>query len=260
MTHVKARILASILAAALINAPVILRKHGGPSATLPQQTASLTPADIDRIVNTFTAKETEFRNALAQYSFKRDALFQTFGAGKQISGEYHRTSQLLIDDSGKRYEKMLAFPTPTLSGFGISAEDLDDLGGAPFFALEAAKANLYNFKYIGKERIDDFDLHVFDVSPKTPPDPKKAKERFFQGRIWVDVDDPLIVKTRGKGLPEPKYSAYPTVEIIREEIEKGLWFPTYAYADEELMLGNGGGVVKLRMRVQFSEFKKVVRR
>lgn len=249
-----------ILAAALVNAPVILRNHNTLSAELPQQSATLTPADIDRIVNTFTAKETEFRNAFAQYSFKREALAQTFGAGKQISGEYHRTSQLLLDAAGKRYEKIVAFPTPTLAGIGLAAEDLDDLGGAPFFALEASKANLYNFKYIGKERVDSFDLHVFDVSPKTLPDPRKVKDHFFQGRVWVDVQDNMIVRTRGKGLPEPKNSAYPTVEISREEIETGLWFPTYAYADEELLLGNGGGVVKLRMRVQLSEFKKMVRR
>jgi hypothetical protein len=178
----RAPILASILAAALVNAPVVPRHHGRPSARLPQQFATLTPADIDRVVNTFTTRETEFRNALAQYSFKRDAFFQTF---------------------------------------------------------ETSKANLYNFKYIGRERIDDFDLHVFDVSPKTPPNPKKIKDRVFQGRIRVDVADTLIVKSRRKGLPEPKYSAYPTVEIVREEIEKGTWFPTYAYADEELMLGSG---------------------
>jgi hypothetical protein len=256
----RAPILTSILAITLVNAPVILRNNSWLPAQSPQQSATLTPAEIDRIVNTFTAKETEFRNAFGQYGFKRDALFQTFGAGKQISGEYHRTSQLLLDDTGKRFEKLLVFPTPTLSGIGISAEDLDNLGGAPLFALEASRASFYNFKYVGKERIDDFDLHVFDVSPKIPPDPKKAKERFFQGRIWVDVEDALIVKTRGKGVPEPKYGAYPTVEIIREEIEKGLWFPTYAYADEELMLVNGGGVVKLRMRVQLSDFKKMVRK
>ena len=254
----KVAIFAIVLAAALANAP--LRNHGRLSAEPPQQSATLSPADTDRIVNTFTGKETEFRNALARYSFKRDAQCQTFGAGKQISGQYHRTSQLLIDDTGKRYEKILFFPTPTLNGIGISAEDLDNLGGVPPFALEAEKASLYNFKYAGKERIDDFDLHVFDVSPKSTPDPKKVKERFFQGRIWVDVQDALIVKTRGKGLPEPKNSAFPTVEIIREEIEKGLWFPTYAYADEELMLNNAGGAVRLRMRVQFSDFKKVANR
>jgi hypothetical protein len=126
------------------------------------------------------------------------------------------------------------------------------------FALEASKAPLYNFKYVGKERIDELDLHIFDVSPKALPAPKKVKERFFQGRIWVDAQDYQIVKTRGKGMPEPKNSPYPTLEIYREEID-GFWFPTYAYADEELTLGSGMAV-KIRMRIRFSEFEKVTRR
>jgi hypothetical protein len=67
------------------------------------------------------------------------------------------------------------------------------------------------------------------------------------------------VKTRGKGVPDLKNSAHPTVEIFREEIAAGLWFPTYAYADEELTLGSGE-VVHLRMKVNFSEFKKVTRK
>lgn len=256
----KAPLLAILMWALLATAPLVSRNHGRLSAGQPQQSETAAPVDIDRIVSAFTAKETEFRNALAQYSFKREAVVQTIGAGKQISGEYHRTSQLLFDGAGKRIEKILLFPSPTLSGFGISAEDLDDLGGVQLFALEAAKANLYNFKYVGKERIDDFDLHVFDVSPKAVPDPKKVKDRLFQGRIWVDTEGNQIVKTRGKGLPEPKNSAFPNVEIFREEVVSGLWFPTYAYADEELMLGNGGGVVHLRMKVRFSEFEKVTRK
>jgi hypothetical protein len=126
------------------------------------------------------------------------------------------------------------------------------------FALEASKAPLYNFKYVGKERIDELDLHVFDVSPKALPDPKKVKERFFQGRIWVDTGGNQIVKTRGKGMPEPKIDPLPTVEIYREEID-GFWFPTYAYADEELVLSSGYPV-RVRMRVRFSEFEKVTRK
>lgn len=256
----KALFLAILVWTLLVTAPLAVRNHSRLSARQSQQSGTAAPPDVDRIVSAFTAKETEFRNALAQYSFKRVAVVQTFGAGKQISGEYHRTSQLILDDTGKRIEKILLFPTPTLSGIGISAEDLDDLGGVQLFALEASKANLYNFNYVGKERIDDFDLHVFDVSPKALPDPKKVKDRFFQGRVWVDTAGNQIVKTRGKGVPEPKYGAFPNVEIFREEIEGGLWFPTYAYADEELLLGNGGGVLHLRMKVSFSEFKKVTRR
>jgi hypothetical protein len=253
----KVTVLVILIWAPLIATSPVSQNHHRLLAGQLQQSQTMAPADVDRIVSVFTAKETEFRNALAQYSFKREAVVQTIGAGKQISGDYHRTSQLVFDDTGKRIEKILLFPSPTLSGFGMSAEDLDDLGGVQLFALEAAKANLYNFKYVGKERIDDFDLQVFDVSPKAVPDPKKTRDRLFQGRIWVDIKDNQIVKTRGKGLPEPKNGAFPNVEIFREEIENGVWFPTYAYADEELLLGNGGGVVHLRMKVSFTEFKKV---
>jgi hypothetical protein len=260
----KVSLLAILIWVLLPTAPLVLRNHGGLSDSRgikpqEQQSATASPPDTDRIVSVLTSKETEFRNALAQYSFKRDAVVQTIGAGGQISGEYHRTSRLTFDASGKRVEKVLFFPTPTLSGFGISTEDLDDLGGVQLFALEASKAPLYNFKYGGKERIDELDLHVFDVSPKTLPDPKKVKDRFFQGRIWVDTQGNQIVKLRGKGLPESKMSPYPTLETYREEIDGRYWFPTYAYADEELLLGNGQ-VVKIRLRVRFSDFAKTDRK
>jgi hypothetical protein len=259
----KAPLLAILMWTLLSTAPLVLRNHGRLSHSRlikgqSQQSGTAAPVDTDRIVSAFTAKETEFRNALAHYSFKRDAVVQTIGAGGQISGEYHRTSQLAFDDGGKRIEKILFFPTPTLPAIGISTEDLDDLGGVQLFALEALKAPLYNFKYLGKERIDELDLHVFDVSPKALPDLKKVKDRFFQGRIWVDSQGYQIVKTRGKGLPEPKNNPYRTVEIYREEID-GFWFPTYAYADEEWVLGSGQ-VVKIRLRVRFSEFEKVTRK
>lgn len=238
--------------------PLVSRNHGRLSAQQPQQSTSAPSVDTDRIVSAFTAKETQFRNAYTQYTFKRDAKVQTIGAGGQISGEYHRTSQLAFDAGGKRIEKILFFPIPTLTAIGISTDDLDDLGGVPLFALEASKAPLYNFKYVGKERIDDFDLHIFEVTPKSLPDPKKVKERLFQGRIWVDTAGNQIVKTRGKGLPEPKINPLPAVEIYREEID-GFWFPTYGYADEELILASGYPV-RVRMRVRFSEFEKVMRK
>jgi hypothetical protein len=255
----KVPLFAFLFSALLLTAPLFLRNHTKISAGQAQQSTSAAPSDTDRIVSAFTAKETEFRNALSQYKFKRDVLVQSIAAGGQISGEYHRTSQLAFDDSGKSVEKILFFPTPTLSAIGISTEDLDNLGGVQLFALEASKAPLYNFKYVGKERIDELDLHVFEVSPKVLPDPKKVKDRLFQGRVWIDTEGYQIVKTRGKGLPEPKNSPYPTVETYREEIDGRVWFPTYAYADEEFVLG-AGDVVKIRMRVRFSDFEKVTRR
>jgi hypothetical protein len=215
--------------------------------------ADLPQADVDRIINTFTAKESQFRKALNEYAFKRDAVLQSVGMGGQITGEYHRVSYFTFDDSGNRFEKISYFPMPSFGA--VTQEDLDDLGGIQPFALEPSKISQYDFKYVGKEKIDELNLYVFDVSPKITPDPKKTKERFFKGRVWVEDQDFQIVKTKGKGLPETKVNKFPTVETYREQIDGRYWFPTYSYADEELVF-DSGDVLHIRMQVRYSDFVK----
>jgi len=125
--------------------------------------AALSQAQIDGVIRAFTAKETEFRRALNSYAFKRDALMQEIGMGGQVIGEYHRVSDFTFDDMGNRFEKIQFFPMPSFPG--VTQEDLEDLGGVNPFALEASKIDQYSFKYVGKERIDELDLYVFDVAP-----------------------------------------------------------------------------------------------
>lgn len=213
---------------------------------------SLSQSEIDRIVSTFTNKEAQFRQALLEYSFRRDALMQSLGMGGQVTGEYHRESLFTFDDSGNRYEKITRFPMPSFQS--ITQEDIDDLGGISPFALEPAKSGKYDFRYVGKEKIDELTLHVFDVSPKVMPNPKKTKERLFMGRVWVDEQDLQIVKTRGKGVPETKDNKFPMVETYREQIDGRYWFPTYSYADEELLFDNGN-TLHVRMRVKYTDFQ-----
>jgi hypothetical protein len=215
--------------------------------------ADLSPAEVDRIVNRFTAKESQFRKALNEYSFKRDAILQSLGMGGQVTGEYHRVSYFTFDDSGNRFEKISFFPMPSLAA--VTQEDLNDLGGIQPFALEPAKIPQYDFRYVGKEKIDELNLYVFDVSPKVLPDAKKTKERFFKGRVWVEDQDFQIVKTRGKGLPETKNNKFPTVETYREQIDGQYWFPTYSYADDELLY-ESGETLHVRMQVRYSDFVK----
>ena len=208
-------------------------------------------AEIDRIIGRFTRKESEFRRALNSYSFKRDALIQSIGMGGQVIGEYHRVSQFTFDDQGNRYEKINFFPMSSMPE--ITAEDVEDLGGVEPFALEPSKIDKYTIRYAGKEKIDELNLFIFDVQPKVMPDPKKIKERLFSGRIWVDDQDLQIVKTKGKGVPETKKNKFPTVETYREHIDGKFWFPTYSYADEELIFENGGSL-HVRMKVRYMDF------
>lgn len=221
------------------------------------------PVDVDRIVRAFTEKETEFRKALNNYEFKRDAIIQSIAWGGQISGEYHRTSRFVFDDSGNRFEKILFFPAPTLTELQVTPEDLEDLGGVQAFALESSKIGEYNFSYVGKEKIDELDLYVFDVTPKVLSDQNrlkqikssKSQERYFQGRIWVDDCDYQIVKARGKGVPEFE-QRFPTFETYREQIDGKYWFPTYSYADDELNFKNGQ-TVHVRLRVKYTDFNRL---
>ena len=213
--------------------------------------ANLSQAEIDKIIAAFTAREREFRQALNNYSFKRDAVIQTLGMGGQVVGEYHRVSNFTFDDQGNRYEKISYFPMPSYGG--VTNEDLDDLGGINPFALEPDKIGKYNIKYSGKERIDELNLYVFDVTPKVIPDPKKTKERLFTGRIWVDDQELQIVKTKGKGVPETKQNKFPIVETYREQFGGRFWFPTYSYADEELTFDNSEPL-HIRMQVRYSDF------
>jgi len=212
---------------------------------------ALSQAEIDRIIRAFTAKEVEFRKALNTYSFKRDAMIQTLGMGGQVTGEYHRISSFTFDDQGNRYEKISFFPMPSFGG--VTQEDLEDLGGIGPFALEPSKIDKYNVKYAGKEKIDELNLYVFDVTPKVVPDPKKIKERLFVGRIWVDDQELQIVKAKGKGTPETKTNKFPIVETYREQIGGKYWFPTYSYADEELIY-DSGQAQHIRMKVRYTDF------
>ena len=252
------RVLLSFLAACSLAASAPAQT---PAPTVVNRSGA--PEDTARIIRTFAQKESQFRKALNEYGFTRDAVIQTLEMGGQITGEYRRTSRFVFDDSGNRFEKILFFPIPTVKAIQITPEDIEDLGGVQAFALEASKINEYDFAYVGKEKIDELNLYVFDVTPKVLADKrrldamKKAKstERFFQGRIWVDDQDFQIVKARGKGVPEFD-QRFPTFESYREQIDGRYWFPTYAYVDDELTFKNGYSV-HIRMRIKYTDFERL---
>lgn len=260
------RVLFTVLVASLCAAPAAAQKQTTPAVAANGPSVinrSGAPVDVEHIIRAFMQKETEFRKALNEYGFRRDAVIQTIAFGGQISGEYHRLSHFVFDDSGNRYEKILKFPVPTMSEIQVTAEDLEDLGGVQAFALESSKMHEYNFSYVGKEKIDELDTHVFDVTPKILSDSRrlealkksKTPERFFQGRLWVDDQDLQIVKARGKGVPEFE-QRFPTFETYREQIDGKYWFPTYSYADDQLTF-KSGQIVHLRMRIKFTDFERL---
>lgn len=234
--------------AALLFALVLVFPAYGQNAGQPSQ------AEIDRIIKKFTDNEGEFRAALTSYVFNRYATVNTIGLGGQISGTYRRDSFMTFNSDGGRFERVIFAPVATTPPGFVTPEDLEDLGGVNPFALEPAYVSQYKFTYIGTEIIDELDLYVFDVAPKVIPDPKKSKQRMFVGRVWVDRDDLMIVKSKGKAVPETKQNKFPIVETTRAQIDGKYWFPVDARSDDELVFDNGS-VIRIRMRVKFTDYR-----
>ncbi len=214
---------------------------------------NLSQAEIDNIIKKMSDNEDSFRFALSEYVFRRKATIQTIGLGGQISGTYRRDSFMTFNPDGKRFERIEFAPVSTLRDIRVTPEDLDDLGGINPFAIKSSEVPLYNFNYLGKEKIDDLNLHVFDVSPKVMPNPRRTKQRLFQGRLWVDERDLMIVKSKGKAVPDQKDNKFPIVETWRENVDGKFWFPSYSSSDDELVF-DSGFVVKLKIRVQYTDY------
>lgn len=219
----------------------------------------LSQSEIDKIIKKLSENEFNFRQALSVYAFNRDAKVQTIGLGGQTTGTYIRNSFMTFKEDGSRFEKILYAPVSTLRGLEVTPEDIENLGGVTPFAIEPKYVNDYNFAFVGKEKIDELDLYVFEVSPKVLPNPKKTNLKYFQGRIWVDDRDFLIVKSKGKAVPEGKdmngmYQVFPVVETWRENIDGKYWFPALSTSDDELVFENGY-VQKIKMRVKYSNYR-----
>ena len=214
---------------------------------------NLNSLEVEQIVEKFTKNEDDFRFALTNYVFNRSATIQTIGLGGLITGTYRRDSFMALKKSGERFERITYFPMSTLTELQITPEDLEDLGGVNPFAINPRDKNLYTFNYIGKQKIDEINTHVFDVRPKNMD--KKSKKRFFVGRIWVDDRDLMIVKSKGKGYPEIDKQRFPIVETWRTNVDGKYWFPAYSSSDDDLVF-ESGQVVKIRMRVRYENYKQ----
>lgn len=211
---------------------------------------------IEDIIRQCAAKESEFRAARANYTFRQEVRLQTLDFDDRPNGEFYRVSDILFTDEGKRIERIVRFPQSTLKELQITANDLRDIASTQPFSLTTEDLPKYNVTYVSKERLDEIDTYVFDVRPKVIPkyEPDGGGERVFQGRIWVDEQDLMIVKTFGKALPEGK-ERFPRFESYRENIDGKYWFPTYTYALDTLDFDKGPSV-RLRMEVRYTNYKQ----
>lgn len=247
MRHFK--LLLPGLALLLIALPAVAQKGEGPLNTSPP--TGITPQEI---IQRFAAKETQFKEARDNYTYRQSIKIETPDDG----GTFQQTWDVLFDDQGRRIENVVFAPQSTLQLVYMSREDFEDIRNVLPFVLTSAEIPLYNITYVGRQREDELSTYVFDISPKQI-DPKK---RYFDGRLWVDDHDFQIVKTKGRTVPEfrskkgkgGQENLFPAFTTWREQVDGQYWFPTYTRADDTLHFSSGD--VRIREIIKYDNYKR----
>jgi hypothetical protein len=209
---------------------------------------------VQEIIQKFAQHEGEFRRERDNYTYTQIFVFQELDDDGQPDGEYRLTSDILFTPAGKRYEKVLEAPSPSLKRILMSQQDFDDIEKVWPLVLTQDELPKYDVKYVGKEQIDEVSTYVFDIAPLK----MEKGQRYFEGRVWVEDKDLQIVKTHGKAtglLKKKEDQAFPVFETFRENIEGHYWFPTYTRADDYLHFKTGQAV-HIRLSVRYSNYKR----
>ena len=209
---------------------------------------------VEEIIARFAQRETEFQKERGNYTYSQTFSIQTLDEDNRPDGEYRMSSDIVFTPDGKRFEKVTFAPPDTLRRISLSEQDLDDVRNVQPFVLTTTELPKYNVTYVGRQQVDELGCYVFDVAPKVI----EKKQRYFQGRVWVDSKDLQIVMTDGKAVPDliskNNENVFPRFRTYRVNIEQGFWFPTYTKADDYLHFR--GGDVHILMVVKYSNYKR----
>ena len=217
----------------------------------------LSQSQIDDIIQKFAAKESEFAKARGNYTYRQSVKVETLDDSGNPDGKWELVSDIIFTPDGKRTEKVVYAPMSTLERILLTPQDMQDLRDVQPFVLTSDEIGDYFVNYLGHEQVDEVPCYVFAVKPKK----LDRGKRYFEGQIWVDDKYLQIVKTDGKGIgylsrSEQKSNKFPKFQTYREQIDGKYWFPVYTYANDTLDFDNGASPVRIKMVVQYKDYKQ----
>ncbi len=210
----------------------------------------VTPQEI---IQKFTAKEKEFKNARKRCTYRQAVKMQQLD-GESVTEEYQQVADVRLDENGRKVKTVVFAPQPTMI---LTPEDAADIESRLHFTLSTDELPEYKVLYVGGQQQDDLHCYVFDVAPRQIDKDK----RYFQGRIWVDDHDFQIVKMTGKSVPDihrkkkrrSEDNLFPKFTTYREVVDGKYWFPTYSLTDDTLHFPAGD--VHIKGTVKGSDYK-----
>jgi len=217
------------------------------------------PAQIQQIIQTFTTHEREFRGLLANnYTYTESILVEELNdSGDLEPGNFQQVNEIQYAPSGARSIVCTFCPQNTLQNVTLTQEDLTDMFNMNMYTISVDELPQYKITYVDHEPLDQITAYVFDIAPKEIV----KGHRYFQGKVYVDDQSQMIVKSIGKVVPD-EYDKHgvPTNEFLpftvwRQEVDGKYWFPVYTLMQGSLKFP-GQPDQPMQMVIQFKNYKQ----
>jgi hypothetical protein len=216
---------------------------------------------VAQIVERMGQQESAFAAARQDYTFKQDVKFDTISedTGKP-DGEYHQITDISFSPEGRREEHVVFAPQNTIQRVIMTESDFKDIEDKLPFVLTAPELPKYDLTYLGKQKVDELDTYVFDCAPKM----MEKKQRYFQGKVWVDQQDDEIVLINGMTVPQDTRPGHedlsPPYTTYYEQVDGKYWFPVYTKAEGTLHFAAQRGAlsndVHVKTTVRYTDYKR----
>src|SRR6185312_7415093 len=161
--------------------------------------ADPSPAEIQHIIQVFTTNERLFRDLLKNdYTYTESIVMQEMdGDGNPDGGTYQQINDIQYSPNGEKQIVCTFCPQPTLKYVGVTEEDITDMFNMNMYTISIDELPEYNITYVDHEPLDQVSVYVFNVAPKQ----LEKGHRYFQGKVFVDDRDLMIVKSDGRVVP-----------------------------------------------------------
>lgn len=207
------------------------------------------PLPADEIIHRFTANEDLIKKAFDSQSYDQSVKVEEL---VDNGGLFDFSGHAYTKSDGDRYVRVVSPPNSTLKYTEFSLEDVKTVDAFPLFILSTGQLPSYNLSYEGQEKLDEIDTFIFRVKPKV-----LGKQPLFDGVVWIDTQDFVIVKSYGQFLTEagnfPPSFPFTMFDTYRENLQGHLWFPTYIRSDGSVHAQQGD--VPIRLVVRATNFK-----
>src|SRR5271155_185077 len=153
------------------------------------------PVPEGEIIRRFSANEDIMKKQYDAYTFTETIRMEEM---TDPGGKFIAKGDVSIKPDGQRLLRVTKPVESDLKVTNFSLEDVRTIASLPFFVLTAEEIGNYELKYAGQDKLDQLDTYVFQVKPKK----LSRTHRQFEGVVWVDNQDFVIVKSYGKLVSE----------------------------------------------------------